>query len=223
MRVLDLYEEGKLRPDANYRLLAHMHFPDDDISAEQFVAVTRLEMKRRRRDANAPQGDIMGVVEGELLRNESLGRMAGDVALKMVNERARGGHPSLEYAASFVSEYYTSEETPSYRYPTDVARLQKNVRRFKNSLHYWAAWQCCQTVDGLDFVRNPGNLWQLLIVAGLVQIALTKLKYFADCDPWCVPIEIFQKIDQKDLFHRAPEPSEFERAFEVSYRNKIGR
>ena len=223
MRMLEILEREEFHADAVHQVLARMFYPDDDISAKQVIAVMRLETERKNGDPRVPQGDIMRTVESKLLRYQTLGRMVGDIAIKMEIELNRGGNASLEFASTFISEYYTSEEMPGNRYPTDARRLQQTFRRLKNSAHYWAAWQLCQGLDGFDFLRAPGNLWQLLLQAGLVQIALAKLKYFEQWDPWLVPVDFIQTIERQGLLLSVPEETEFEREFARTYRSKLGR
>ncbi|WP_068115814.1 hypothetical protein [Tropicimonas marinistellae] len=212
------------QPDRNVAVLvSRMVYPDDDVEAAQVQATMAIEAERRRRDPGAAQGQIMAVVEKKLLSHKTLGRMAGDVALKMIHDYARQRRTSLEFASSFVSKFYAASETKGERYPADVTRLQKEFRYLKNSIHYWASWQICQETDDFDFVRHPAHLELLLLHSGLLQIAVSKSAVFGDWDPWFVPRYVVQRIRDERHQLEIPEETDFERSFVGEYRNKLGR
>ncbi|WP_316296017.1 hypothetical protein [Aestuariicoccus sp. MJ-SS9] len=217
--MLEVYRGGKLLANAYPTIATRMVYPNDEVSAQQALSVMELETRRR----DGVQGPIMKAVEAELVKTQSLGRMAGDVALAMINEQARGRVASLEYASTFVAHYFETEQTADQKFPTDVRRLQDHFRRLRDSLHLWAAWQLCQNLVGFDFVRNPGHTKLFLQQAGLAQISLSRIPYFGDWNPWAVPKEIIQIIQDRDLRLRVLEDTDFEREFRKSYHSRQGR
>lgn len=221
MRLLEVYHDGELMLHAYQIIVARMVHPDDEISAQQALSVMALEAQRR----SGRQGPIMKAVEAEFGKVETLGRMAGDVALAMINEHARGRVPSLEYTSHFIAHFYNSQQTLEQKYPTDVRRLKDHVRSLKDSLHLWAAWQLCQKLprEDFDFVRKPEHTKLFLKQVGLVQISLSRIPYFHDWNPWRVPKEIIQFIRDERLNLKIEAETDFEREFRETYRSRQGQ
>jgi hypothetical protein len=170
-------------------LAAYMHFPFDSESANHYYQIMSKEMNR---GPDAELSHIGKLISNDVKRRKRRAFLAGRVALEMIEQAIKSGQPSLQKAATIVSDiaYDTTVDggKPLTSDPTDV---KKCFRQFKDAAHLWAA-QIEYEKEFQLAAANEHNLMKFLLIAIEIEEYLSNECSIRNWNPWRIPMSIKQ-------------------------------
>ena len=127
-------------------MFAAMYFPSS--VSEQKIFLDLAQSADRNWVEGEPISEIFEATSARLARSRGQSHVAGTVAVRLIQVAKQCPPPSINKAAQLTAEYFARPENISRKgkpFTSDASDVRKAFRRFKNSVHFSAAWVLLNT------------------------------------------------------------------------------